>query len=54
VFASIVGVDNLEEHLRQKRLKVFGHVRSEEEVEIMNVGVENRTKETKQASEAMD
>ena len=26
VLASSVGVDNLEEHLRQKRLKWFGHI----------------------------
>ena len=35
VTASRVGVDDLEEHLRQKRLKWFGHiVRRDEEVEI--------------------
>ena len=35
VTASRVGVDDLEEHLRQKRLKCFGHiVRRDEEVEI--------------------
>ena len=35
VIASRVGVDDLEEHLRQKRLKWFGHiVRRDEEVEI--------------------
>ena len=33
-----VGVDDLEEHLRQKRLRWFGHiVRRDEEVEIMSV-----------------
>ena len=38
VIASRVGVDDLEEHLRQKRLRRFGHiVRSEEEVEIKKV-----------------
>ena len=35
VTASRVRVDNLEEHLRQKRLRWFGHiVRRDEEVEI--------------------
>ena len=34
VIASRVGVDDLEEHLRQKRLRWFGHiVRSDEDVE---------------------
>ena len=38
VTASRVGVDNLEEHLRQKRLRWFGHiVRRNEEVEIKKV-----------------
>ena len=38
VIASRVGVDNLEEHLRQKRLRWFGHiVRRDEEVEIKKV-----------------
>ena len=38
VIALRVGVDNLEEHLRQKRLKWFGHiVRRDEEVEIKKV-----------------
>ena len=38
VIALRVGVDNLEEHLRQKRLRWFGHiVRRDEEVEIMRV-----------------
>ena len=33
-----VGVDDLEEHLRQKRLRWFGHiVRGDEEVEIKKV-----------------
>ena len=33
-----VGVDGLEEHLRQKRLRWFGHiVRRDEEVEIKKV-----------------
>ena len=36
VIALRVGVDDLEEHLRQKRLRWFGHiVRRDEEVEIM-------------------
>ena len=35
VIASSVGVDDLEEHLRQKRLRWFGHiVRRNEEVKI--------------------
>ena len=35
VIVSRVGVDDLEEHLRQKRLRWFGHiVRRDEEVEI--------------------
>ena len=38
MIASRVGVDNLEEHLRQKRLKWFGHiVRRDDEVEIKKV-----------------
>ena len=38
VIASRVGVNDLEEHLRQKRLRWFGHiVRSDEEVEIKKV-----------------
>ena len=33
--ASRVGVDNLEEHLRQKRLRWFGHIaRRDAEVDI--------------------
>ena len=35
VIALRVGVDDLEEHLRQKRLRWFGHIaRRDEEVEI--------------------
>ena len=38
VIASRVGVNDLEEHLRQKRLKWFGHiVRRDEEVEIKSL-----------------
>ena len=38
VIASRVGVDDLEEHLRQKRLRWFGHtVRRNTEVEIKKV-----------------
>ena len=38
VIASRVGVDDLEEHLRQKRLRCFGHVvRRNKEVEIKKV-----------------
>ena len=53
VIALRVGVDNLEEHLRQKRLRWFGHiVRRDEMVEIKSVGVENRrAKKERQASE---
>ena len=57
VIASRAGVDDLEEHLRQKRLRWFGHiVRRDEEVEIKkNIGIENRrTKKERQASETMD
>ena len=39
VIASRVGVDDLEAHLRQKRLRWFGHIvrRDDEEVEIKKV-----------------
>ena len=38
VIASRVGVDDLEEHLRQMRLRWFGHIaRRDEEVEIKKV-----------------
>ena len=39
VIASRVGVDDLAEHLRQKRLRWFGHIvrRRNEEVEIKKV-----------------
>ena len=38
VIAWRVGVDDLEEHLRQKRLRWFGHIaRRNEEVEIKSV-----------------
>ena len=38
VIASRMGVDNLEEHLRQKRLRWFGHIaRRDEKVEIKKV-----------------
>ena len=38
VNASRVGLDDLEEHLRQKRLRWFGHIaRRDEEVEIKKV-----------------
>ena len=39
VIASRVGVDDLEEHMRQKKLRWFGHIarRDEEEVEIKKV-----------------
>ena len=48
VIASRVGVDNLEEHLRQQRLRWFGHIaRRDEEVEINKVSelkIEGRRK----------
>ena len=38
VIASRVGVDDLQEHLRQKRLRWFGHIaRRDEEMEIKKV-----------------
>ena len=37
VIASRVGVDDLKEHLRQKKLRWFGHVRRDDEVEIKKV-----------------
>ena len=51
-----VRVDDLEEHLRQKRLRWLGHVVRREEEEIRkSVGFENyRTKKERQAREAMD
>ena len=56
VIASRVGVDDLEEHLRQKRLRWFENiVRTDQEVEITSVGVENRKmQKERQASEMMD
>ena len=48
VIASRVGMDNLEEHLRQKRLRWFGHiVRRDEEVErkkVLELKIEGRRK----------
>ena len=37
MIASIVGVDDLEEHLRQKRLRWFGHIARRDAVEIKKV-----------------
>ena len=56
VIALRVGVDNLEEQLRQKRLRWFGHIaRRDEEAKIKSVGVKNRrTEKERQASETMD
>ena len=58
VIASRVGVDDLEELLRQKRLRWFGHfVRRDEKVEIKKVlvGFKNkRIKKERQTSEMMD
>ena len=56
VIALRVGVDDLEEHLRQNILRWFGHiVRRDAEVEIKSVGVKNRrTEKERQASETMD
>ena len=46
VIASRVGMDDLEEHLKQKRLRWFIHiVRRDEEVEIKSFKVENRRTE---------
>jgi len=39
VIASRVGVDNLEEHLRQKRLRWFSHIVRRDEVVIKRVGL---------------
>ena len=45
VIASRVGMDDVEEHLRQKRLRWFGHtVRRDEEVEIKKM-LKLKTKE---------
>ena len=50
-----VGVDNLEEHLRQKRLRWVGHmVRRDEEVEIKKRVENRRIEKERQASETMD
>ena len=56
MIASRVGVNDLEEHLRQKRLRWFGHiVRRDEEVNKDSVGIENRrTQKERQASETMN
>jgi len=56
VSASRVGLDDLEEHLRQKRLRWLGHVVRREEEEIRkSVGFENyRTKKERQTNKAMD
>ena len=51
VIASRVGVDNLEEHLKQKRLRWFGHIaRRDEEVEIKKV-FELKIEERREASQ---
>ena len=56
VIALKVGVDDLEEHLRQKRLQWFGHIlRRDEEVEIekvLQLKIEGQRK--RQANETMD
>ena len=54
--ASRVRVDDLEEHLRQKRLRWFGHIaRRDEEVEIKKVfELKRRMEKEGQASETMD
>ena len=56
VTASKVGVNDLELHLRQKRLRWFGHiVRRDGGGDKESVGVENRrTANERQASETMD
>ena len=54
VIASRIGVDDLEEHLMQKRLRWFGHIaRRDEEVEIKRVKNRRMEKE-RQGSEMMD
>ena len=54
VIASRVGVNNLEEHLRQKRLRCIGHIaRRDEEVEIKSVGVENRSAQKERPASGM-
>ena len=56
MIASIVGVDDLEEHLRQKILKWFGHiVRRDEEVEMKKVlELIIETMKERQASETIE
>ena len=53
VIASRVGVNDLEEHLRQKRLRWFGHIVRRDE--IKSVEDENKsTEKERQNSETMD
>ena len=55
VIASRVGVDDLEEHLRQKRLRWFGHiVRRDDGVEIMCWELKIEGQRKRQTSETMD
>ena len=53
---SRVEVDDLEEHLRQQRLRWFGHVvRRNEEVDKESVGAENKKKKNEMhASQVMN
>ena len=58
VIALRVGVDDLEEHLRQKRLRWFGHIaRRDEEVEIKKVfelKIEGQTKRGRPVKQWID
>ena len=55
VIASRVGVNDLGEHLRQKRLMWFGHItRRDEKVEIKKVFELKIGQRKRQASETMD
>ena len=57
VIASRVGVDDLEEHLRQKRLRWFGHIVRDEEVEIKKVfelKIEGRRKRGRPVKQCID
>ena len=58
VIALRVGVDDLEEHLRQKRLSCFGHiVRRDEEVEIkkaLELKIEGQRKQGRPVKQWID
>ena len=57
VIASTLGVDDLEEHLRQKRLRWFGHIaRRDEEVGIkkgFELKIENGDREAGQGNDGL-